>query len=116
MIRRSVLFSVLAMFLLLVLLATAQSQQSQTKDSSKPYGLTGKIDYYVSKMDGKKRGYAVCMTSDSPTPKPLIVIIHPGANTEVAPLDLLIAEAGASNLKKYGRECIALRPTGRGPG
>ncbi len=79
-------------------------------------GIQGKIDFYVSKMDGKKRPYAVCATSDSHAAKPLVVEVDPGARTDAGAAEVFIAEQYAWYAKKNGRECIVLRPTGRGPG
>ena len=42
-------------------------------------------EFYLSKMDGRERPYAVCTTDDSPDPKPLIVIVGPGISSVAPP-------------------------------
>lgn len=79
-------------------------------------GLHGKIDSYVSKVDGKTRTYGICLTSESRTPKPLVVVVSPGAPTEAGPNEIRVAEQYAGYARKNGRESIVLRSTGRGPG
>jgi hypothetical protein len=79
-------------------------------------GLKGKLEYYVSKMDGATRPYAVCATSDSPEPKPLVIVVSPGAPTDAGPNEIRKAEDYAWYAKKNNKECIVLRATGRGPG
>src|SRR5207244_12405801 len=78
----------------LLLLGQAIAQPSpQDKDVPwKDSGLKGKIDSYVSKMDGEKRSYGICATSDSRTPKPLIVVVSAGASTDAAPAEIGMAE------------------------
>lgn len=79
-------------------------------------GLKGKLDSYVSKMDGKTRSYGICLTSDSSAPKPLVVVVSPGAPADAGPNEIRTAEQYAWYAKKNGRECVVLRSTGRGPG
>jgi hypothetical protein len=67
-------------------------------------------------MDGAKRPYAVCTTSDSSELKPLVIIVSPGAPTDAGPNEIHTAEQYAWYGKKNGKEMIALRATGRGPG
>jgi len=76
--------------------------------------LVGRIEHYVSKMDGQRRPYAVCVTGDIDTPKPVIVEVSPGGtNLEKG---VKMTENIARLAAKYGQSCIAVRPTGRGPG
>ena len=102
--------------LLLLCPATAQSSPQDNDVPWKDSGLKGKIDSYVSKMDGQKRSYGICATSDSRTPKPLIVVVSPGATDDVGPNEIRMAEQYAWYAKKNSRECVVLRSTGRGPG
>ena len=81
-------------------------------------GLRGTVETYTSKMDGRKRPYALCATDKSGEPKPLLVVVNPGAATN--PLSeaefVFTAEEFALHAKRSGRSCIVIRPTGRGPG
>lgn len=102
---------------LLWLLAGASSAAGQER--AQPWagsGIRGRIETYASKMDGKQRPYAVCATSDSAEPKPLVVVVSPGAPTEAGRREIELAESYAWYAKKNGRECVVLRATGRGPG
>jgi predicted esterase len=67
-------------------------------------------------MDGARRPYAVCVTSDSPDSKPVVIIVSPGAPTDAGPEEIHLAEQYAWFGKKNGKELIAVRATGRGPG
>jgi predicted esterase len=102
--------------LLLVGQAIAQPQKDQDAPPWKDSGLKGKIDSYLSKMDGERRSYGICATSDSNTPKPLVVVVSPGASTDAGPDEIRMAELYAWYAKKNSRECVVLRSTGRGPG
>lgn len=75
----------------------------------------GQLLYFHSKIDQRSHPYAVCATDDSPEPKPLIVEVSPGAisNLERAVHDV---EEIVDVARKNGRSCVALRPTGVGPG
>lgn len=108
------LFSVLisAMWVFVSLLTPQQTPPPPWAQS----GLKGKLESYTSKMDGKKRPYGICATSDSVTPKPLVIVVSPGARTDAGPREIYLAEQYAWYAKKNGQECIALRATGRGPG
>src|SRR5690242_13027069 len=79
-------------------------------------GLKGKLDFYVSKMDGQRRPYAICSTSDSTAKKPLLVVLRPGAfkkSPEAGPYEIETAEQHAWYAKKKGQDCIALYALGR---
>ena len=52
------------------------ARQAELARDWKQAGLKGKIEFYVSKMDGKKRPYAVWATSDASRPKPLVVQVN----------------------------------------
>jgi predicted esterase len=78
-------------------------------------GLEGRIESYLSKMDGKRHEYTVCATSPSSTPKPLVIQVD-GAPSKPGPGDIRKAEEYAWYVKKNGQECVVLHPTGRGPG
>jgi predicted esterase len=79
-------------------------------------GLKGKLDYYTSNIDGEKRPYAICATSESDERKPLVIVVSPGAPTDAGPNEIRVAEQYAWYAKKNGKECITMRATGRGPG
>lgn len=76
--------------------------------------LSGKIEYYVSKMDGKRRPYAVCATGPKGTPRPMIVEVSPGG-TDLE-RGVRTAQGIAAIAARHGLACVAVRPTGRGPG
>jgi hypothetical protein len=82
---------------------------------AKQAGLQGRIESYVSKMDGKRHKYVVCATSLSGAAKPLLVEVD-GAPSEPGPGAILKAEEYAWYAKKNGQECVVVHPTGRGPG
>ncbi len=74
----------------------------------------GKIEYYQSRMDGQKRPYAVCSNSSSTVKVPLLVEVSPGGtNLEKA---VTLVEQIIKFATHAGKECVAVRPTGRGPG
>ncbi len=79
-------------------------------------GLKGKLDYYTSRIDGQKRPYGICVTSESAEPKPLVIVVSPGAPADAGPNEIRVAEEYAWYAKKNGKECIVMRATGRGPG
>lgn len=102
--------------LLVCVVASAQDNQAAPPPPWAEVGLRGKLDYYTSKMDGNRRPYGICVTSDSSTLKPMVVVVTPGASTDAGPREISMAEQYAWYAKKNGQECIALRATGRGPG
>jgi hypothetical protein len=71
--------------------AAPGSQQPPPPPPWEGSGLKGKLESYVSKMDGNKRPYAVCATSDSPEPKPLVILVTPGAPTDAGPSEIRFA-------------------------
>ena len=74
----------------------------------------GRIEYYQSKMDGQQRPYAVCSNISSTVKVPLIVEVSPsGTNLEKA---VTLVEQIVKFAAHAGKECVAVRPTGRGPG
>ncbi len=84
---------------------------AKTPDGSR---LTGKVEYYVSKMDGKRRPYAACATGSSDEPRPMIVEVSPGG-TDLE-RGMRMAEGIAATAARHEVACVAVRPTGRGPG
>ncbi len=76
---------------------------------------SGELEHYTSSVDGEPIPYAVCATSASDEPKPLILEVSPGA---IRDLDgsLRLTEEIAGIAARNGRDCVVLRPTGRGPG
>lgn len=124
-IRHVSLFSLLSFVLLAC--TPARSPQTTAPGAQSPHpsqpwedgeaaGLKGKLEYYTSKMDGAKRPYAVCATSDSTELKPVLVNVSPGASTDAGPNEIHTAEEYAWYAKKGGKDMITLRATGRGPG
>ena len=77
-------------------------------------GVSGKVDHYLSAMDGKRRPYAVCATGTDDQPRPMIVEVSPGG-TDLQ-RGVRTAEGIAAIAAKHGHSCIVVRPTGRGPG
>ena len=76
---------------------------------------SGQLFHYTSSVDGESIPYAVCATGDGDEPRPLIIEVSPGAISDLdasVRLTEEIAGIAASN----GRDCVVLRPTGRGPG
>lgn len=76
---------------------------------------TGQIQYFRSKTDDKLHPYAVCATDDSDEAKPVVLEVSPDAISDL-PEALRITEEIAAVAANKGRSCIALRPTGCGPG
>jgi predicted esterase len=102
---------------LLVLAGLLVGQEGYSQDAPwRDAGIHARIESYVSKMDGKARKYAICATSESSAAKPLIVVVSPGAPTDLSIENAIKAEQYAWYAKKNGHEAIVLRPTGRGPG
>ena len=77
--------------------------------------LSGKLQYFESKVDGKQYPYAVCATDDSEKPKPLIVEVSPQAYDNL-PRCVELTEKIAAIAVKHGESCVVLRATGRGNG
>lgn len=77
---------------------------------------TGQIHYFRSKIDDSLQPCAVCATpgGSDDTPRPLILEVSPGATNLEA--SLLMVEKLAGMAARGGLSCVALRPTGRGPG
>ena len=98
-------------------LAVAQErrQPQRRRDTG---SAQAKLDFYHSSMDGKRRPYGVCATGDSDHAKPLIVHLQPGLSETVdnPGRSFRSIEKAIDIARKNGLECIAIRPTGRGPG
>ena len=92
---------------------TDRSVRGQKKERP-PGELEGKVEYYVSKVDGEKRPYVICATDDTDDPKPMVVVVHPGGTALEGARRL--TGMYASMIKKNGESAMILRPTGRGPG
>ena len=92
---------------------TYSPREAELARAWKQAGLKGKIDFYVSKMDGKKRPYAVCATSDSNKLKPLVVQVN-GAPANAGPAQVFVAEQYAWYAKKNNRECVVIHPKNGG--
>ncbi len=97
-----------------------RGQRQSANPARNPQQFTGvdaKMEYYESKMDGKKRPYGVCNLGPDDQLKPLVVLVQPGLTSNPNPEGMLrsIREFG-SIAKKYGKSCVFMRPTGRGPG
>lgn len=90
-----------------------RAQRVQRRENASA-GLVGKVEYYVSKMDGKRRPYAVCATGSGDAPRPMIVEVSPGG-TDLE-RGVRTAEGIAAIAARHGIDCVAIRPTGRGPG
>jgi pimeloyl-ACP methyl ester carboxylesterase len=74
----------------------------------------GKVEHYISKLDGAERPYVVCATDGADEPKPIIVVVHPGG-TDLENARHLTGRY-ADILRSNGESAVILRPTGRGPG
>jgi len=89
-----------------------------------PRGLTGietTIERYRSKLDGRKRPYGVCAAGGSSEPKPLFVCVSPALShedLETKPKEDVLQEiiATAQMAADAGSPCVAVRPSGYGPG
>ena len=76
--------------------------------------MTSKVECYHSKMDGKERPYVVSSNASSNNSVPLIVEVSPnGTNLEKAARKV---EEIMGIAHEAGRQCVVVRPTGRGPG
>jgi len=76
--------------------------------------MKGRVQHFRSSIDATEQPCVVCATDGSSTSKPLIVEVSP--NGTDLPGGMRIAEDIASTAAEHGRQCIVLRPTGRGPG
>ncbi len=75
----------------------------------------GQVKYYRSGVDGQLHPYAVCATDNGAEPKPLILEVSPGAISDLARA-VADTEELVSIASRHGYPCMAVRPTGRGPG
>ena len=76
---------------------------------------TGQLQYFRSDVDGKLHPCAICATDRSDEPKPLILEVSPGAMNDL-PRAVATTEEIVRIAARKGLSCVALRPTGRGPG
>ncbi len=97
---------------------TIAQERRRPQRAVDPGGARAKVEFYKSTMDGKRRPYGICATGDSDHAKPLIVHLQPGLSETVhnasrafQQIERVIDIARRNNI-----ECIAIRPTGRGPG
>lgn len=77
--------------------------------------LVAELQYFRSSVDGQLHPCAVCATDTSDKPKALILEVSPGAIANL-PGALAQTEEIATIAARNGRDCVVLRPTGRGPG
>ena len=86
--------------------------------AANPGGARAKVEFYESSVDGKRRPYGICATDDLDRSKPLIVHLQPGLSETVNNTSRAFQqiERVIDNARKNNLECIAIRPTGRGPG
>ena len=75
----------------------------------------GQIQDFSSRVDNTLHPYAVCATNTSEEPKPLVLEVSPGAITDLAGA-IRTTERIVDIAARNGRPCVALRPTGCGPG
>jgi pimeloyl-ACP methyl ester carboxylesterase len=75
----------------------------------------GQILYFRSKTDGRLHPYAVCATDASSESSPLIVEVSPGAISDLEQ-SVRDVEEIVDVARRHGRSCVAIRPTGVGPG
>ena len=73
-----------------------------------------RIETYRSNMDGEERPYAVCSNASTTDPAPLLVEVSPGGTNLEKSLGLV--EKIVEFASMAGKRCVAIRPTGRGPG
>ncbi len=97
---------------------TRRTRRDEIKRFLSEKGIHAQVVRYVSEMDGQSRPYGFCSTDNSSIPKPLLVIVNPGAVSEPSSdADLLtLPEEMTSYAVKNQKPCIVIRPTGRGPG
>lgn len=121
MIRRAFNSPHIAMILMSIVawneVGGAQPQRSPQL-VAQPGNSAATLEHYTSGMDGEDRPYGIVVTGDADRPRPLIVHLQPG-------LGEVIENPGRAFQKittvvdvahRQGRACIAIRPTGRGPG
>lgn len=75
----------------------------------------GQVKYYRSAVDGELHPYAVCATDTTDEPVALIIEVSPGAISDL-PRAVEDTQELVSSAAKHGYPCVAVRPTGRGPG
>jgi len=75
----------------------------------------GQLQYFRSPVDGKLHPCAICATDTDESPKPLIIEVSPGAMNDL-PRAVATTEEIVAIASRHGQSCVALRPTGRGPG
>ena len=92
----------------------AAERPARRRQASPSPGVSGKVDHYLSEMDGKRRPYAVSATGTNDVPRPMIVEVSPGGTNLQRGVHL--TESIAALAAKHGLSCIVVRPTGRGPG
>src|ERR1041384_3369349 len=75
---------------------------------------SGQLIYYRSRVDNELHPYAICATEPDGKPMPVIFQVSPGATN----LDDSVrwVEKMVEIAEQHGQRCIAIRPTGRGPG
>jgi len=96
-------------------IAQRKPQRPWVTDST---GNQAKLEFYQSDMDGKRRPYGICVTDESDRPKPLIVHLQPGLSETIDNSGRAFRQIAKviDIARRDGLECIAIRPTGRGPG
>ncbi|MHC4403063.1 MAG: carboxylesterase family protein [Planctomycetota bacterium] len=92
----------------------AAERPARRRQAPASQGVSGKVEHYVSEMDGKRRPYAVSATGTGDVPRPMIVEVSPGG-TDLQ-RGVRLTESIAAIAAKHGISCIVVRPTGRGPG
>ena len=70
-------YTFLVVMVAIIALTGGRPVQRQRRERM-PDELEGKVEYYVSKLDGERRPYVVCATDESDEPKPMILVVHPG--------------------------------------
>ena len=77
--------------------------------------IVAELQYFRSSVDGQLHPCAVCATDTSDEPKALILEVSPGAIANL-PGALAQTEEIATIAARNRRDCVVLRPNGRGPG
>lgn len=112
-------------FLIILLLVVSacnspavSQERRRLQPMASPGGAQATIEFYRSRMDGRKRPYGICATDNSERPKPLLVHLQPGLSETVTDPSRAFhqIERVVDIARRNGRECVAIRPTGRGPG
>jgi predicted esterase len=75
----------------------------------------GEVLEFRSDVDGLPHPLPICATDDSPEPKALLLDVSPGAIVDLD-ASVGVTEHMARVAADAGHGCVALRPTGRGPG